>query len=452
MKRILQLTFMLLMVPAFAMSQTWNYGGVWDAEKPEYSVHKTNHGIAVDPDGKIWIGPYYRTALEEFGEATVNTIHVYNPDGTETDFSPISTVTVDGVTDTLRSVVSGLATDHNGNILASVGGTLYHINYQTGEGVNKRIAPYRILPTEEAPAGSRHVYNTLSATDAGFILVTYVFEGSPVEIIAEDFSDVLTVANESRGFARTSRISPDGTTIYNTVYTKHQTEVWFAQDGVDDLDGYALTDSIALGMQTESAAWNPATGELWLSAGSVGNPPNQHPDSTIVTDYKPFTYYAYNPDTGDITEKLTWQFEADDIWAVMSDPRPRAIDFANDGKTVWVGAFGSQGQPSIQYFEEGPTSIVDSRSEIPAGYELGQNYPNPFNPTTKISFSIPESADVTLKVYDITGREIATLVNQSMSAGTHTAQFNAANVSSGMYIYRMEANGYTMSGKMMLVK
>ncbi len=85
-------------------------------------------------------------------------------------------------------------------------------------------------------------------------------------------------------------------------------------------------------------------------------------------------------------------------------------------------------------------------------YKLNQNYPNPFNPSTKISFSIKEDGFVTLKVYDILGVEIATLVNESKTAGSYEAKFNAANLPSGMYIYKLHAGSFTDVKKMLLTK
>lgn len=88
----------------------------------------------------------------------------------------------------------------------------------------------------------------------------------------------------------------------------------------------------------------------------------------------------------------------------------------------------------------------------PNEYKLSQNYPNPFNPTTNINYVMPEQAHVRITVYDVLGREVAMLVNEVMSAGTHTVNFDAARLSSGMYIYRMEAGSKILTNKMMLIK
>jgi hypothetical protein len=83
---------------------------------------------------------------------------------------------------------------------------------------------------------------------------------------------------------------------------------------------------------------------------------------------------------------------------------------------------------------------------------LEQNYPNPFNPSTSISFTLPSKSFVSLKVFDLLGREVATLVNEQKPAGTYTQKWNAANVSSGIYFYRLQADKFTETKKLVLLK
>ena len=98
------------------------------------------------------------------------------------------------------------------------------------------------------------------------------------------------------------------------------------------------------------------------------------------------------------------------------------------------------------------TGIANYNSEIPSSFNLKQNYPNPFNPTTNINFSIPKSGFVTLKVYDMVGQEVAVLVNEVKSAGNYIVGFNASNLPSGAYFYRLESNNVIDTKKMLLVK
>ncbi|MBK8550236.1 MAG: T9SS type A sorting domain-containing protein [Ignavibacteria bacterium] len=92
----------------------------------------------------------------------------------------------------------------------------------------------------------------------------------------------------------------------------------------------------------------------------------------------------------------------------------------------------------------------------PAKFSLSQNYPNPFNPSTKINYDLPFDANVSLKVFDMTGREVVTLVNEFKTAGYYKADFNASNLSTGVYMYRISADAkgqsYTSEKRMMLIK
>ncbi len=98
------------------------------------------------------------------------------------------------------------------------------------------------------------------------------------------------------------------------------------------------------------------------------------------------------------------------------------------------------------------TGINPVNSPVPENYSLSQNYPNPFNPFTKISFDIAKAGFVTLKVYDVTGSVIYTLVNGQMNAGRYDYDFCASELSSGVYYYKLECNGFSMTKKMILIK
>ncbi|MHB8579260.1 MAG: alpha-amylase family glycosyl hydrolase [Ignavibacteriaceae bacterium] len=98
------------------------------------------------------------------------------------------------------------------------------------------------------------------------------------------------------------------------------------------------------------------------------------------------------------------------------------------------------------------TGVKTAELSVPAKFQLGQNYPNPFNPSTTINFSLPFSGFVSLKVFDLLGRKVATLVNENKSAGNYTVQFNGLNFASGIYFYRIEFGGNAVIKKMMMIK
>lgn len=109
-----------------------------------------------------------------------------------------------------------------------------------------------------------------------------------------------------------------------------------------------------------------------------------------------------------------------------------------------MGTYGGKGNI--------PIGINTFSSEIPGSFVLHQNYPNPFNPTTNIEFSLPRSTFVRLVVFDLLGREVETLVNEDLSAGTFRADWNASSYPSGVYFYKLEASGFAESKKMVLLK
>ena len=103
-------------------------------------------------------------------------------------------------------------------------------------------------------------------------------------------------------------------------------------------------------------------------------------------------------------------------------------------------------------FDIGSVLGVDPYAIVPKDYELSQNYPNPFNPETKIKFGLPKSGIVKLNIYDVSGRVVSELINQNMNPGTFEVTWNGSSYSSGAYFYKLEADGFTETKKMILVK
>jgi hypothetical protein len=97
------------------------------------------------------------------------------------------------------------------------------------------------------------------------------------------------------------------------------------------------------------------------------------------------------------------------------------------------------------------TGIEQFEGEV-STYSLSNNYPNPFNPSTKISYTIPQRSNVSLKVFNLLGSEVASLVNEEKSAGVYQIEFNAANLSSGIYFYKLQADTFVETKKMILLK
>lgn len=129
----------------------------------------------------------------------------------------------------------------------------------------------------------------------------------------------------------------------------------------------------------------------------------------------------------------------------------------NDKAFFWVAVkHEADGANSGRLYLDGMQSDVvtgvEQNEELPVVYSLSQNYPNPFNPSTKITFSIPETGMVKLAVYNILGEKVATLLNREVKSGVHEVELNASNLSSGIYFYRLEAGSFTEVRKMIMLK
>jgi hypothetical protein len=99
-----------------------------------------------------------------------------------------------------------------------------------------------------------------------------------------------------------------------------------------------------------------------------------------------------------------------------------------------------------------PVGITTHQNEVPQIFSLEQNYPNPFNPTTKIVFTMPKAGNVDLKVYDVLGKEVTTLLSEFKQAGKYTVDFNGSNLASGVYFYKIVSGDFTATKKMSLIK
>jgi hypothetical protein len=118
-----------------------------------------------------------------------------------------------------------------------------------------------------------------------------------------------------------------------------------------------------------------------------------------------------------------------------------------------IGTFSNPNNRVTLDFIATTDPTLDAEEDLnPNNYFLAQNYPNPFNPSTQISYGVREGGFVSLKVYNILGSEIATLVNEFKPSGNYTADFTSANLASGVYIYRLSINNFIQARKMILEK
>ena len=151
---------------------------------------------------------------------------------------------------------------------------------------------------------------------------------------------------------------------------------------------------------------------------------------------------------GEVTDTL--YFTGDTSWNIY-DTTITVTETLNE-----IGIQKYFGYMDFDYLEISINELSVSNEEIskatPENFKLNQNYPNPFNPTTTISYDIPKAGIVKLSVYNMLGQKIANLINKQQSAGSYDVQWDATNVSSGLYIYRLEVGSFVSTKKMILVK
>ena len=160
-----------------------------------------------------------------------------------------------------------------------------------------------------------------------------------------------------------------------------------------------------------------------------------------------FTYqdelYVFSTDNN-----IVYKFE-NDQWNVVNFTLPENVRLTSAqsvGDIIYAGTYDN----GIWKYDPTPTNVDEVI--LPEKFSLSQNYPNPFNPNTTISFNIAENSYVKLIVYDILGNEVATLVNENRNAGENIVNFNASSLSSGVYLYRLQAGNFIETKKMLLMK
>jgi photosystem II stability/assembly factor-like uncharacterized protein len=156
-------------------------------------------------------------------------------------------------------------------------------------------------------------------------------------------------------------------------------------------------------------------------------------------------------------------------YVITCDEANPGSAYTNDGGNTWttidsvehsvsafisptIGWSGAYKTNEISKWDGSLTAVEKIDSKIPENFNLSQNYPNPFNPSTKIKFDIPKQSNVKFAVYDVLGREVDVIVNKEMLPGSYEVTFNAQNLSTGVYFYKIECGDQIKSAKMLLVK
>ncbi len=450
MRRLFVICLVILAVVAVSFSQGTKYG--YTGPFPDTTAFKLpfgviNVGLAVDPAGKVWVQSYGNSTTDstltaEGTYVALRPVYVFNPNGTQASFSPVKILTAGGVTDTLRSRLGYGGTINRstgnfvgvwGNLGYKPGMLIWEINYKTGAGVKRILSPPGL--TTNSPA-------SIGVNSDGEYFLSAVLGDLPGQILNPDGSAGTQYAAAVPAIGRAMAVSANGNDVYLPRFTAAppMTYVYHSDNG--SLGPYTKKDSILLGASVESIAIHPGTGHVWLIA-------DRRSSEQGGKGWSPNTAYAYNPTTKAVVDSFTIT-----AWDPGSTgPLPRGIAFSPTGDTLYVGHFDVATLPPVVRFIKGfGVSVERDDNIVPSGYKLSQNFPNPFNPSTKIQFEIASAGVTTLKVYDLMGREVSTLVDRMMEAGSYTATFDAARLPSGTYVYVLTSGAQRLSGKMLLLK
>jgi hypothetical protein len=209
-----------------------------------------------------------------------------------------------------------------------------------------------------------------------------------------------------------------------------------------------------LGMKKLGGIFDPCGTDYW---GGVFGGIN-------CNDINPLFWYSGDPET-----EVGWLNTVGSDYRILVNTGPFNL-IENDPVTIIVGYTIGQGSDALNSvtiakqqsqfthqfyqsnFDDNLVSAEEEIANIPTEYILYQNYPNPFNPSTKISWQSPVNSHQTLKVYDVLGNEVVTLVNEFKSTGSYEIDFNASSLSSGIYFYKLQAGSFVQTKKMILLK
>jgi len=294
-----------------------------------------------------------------------------------------------------------------------------------------------------------------------------------------DKQEVTHVVHGATNSAGVRVATGDTSNVYPVCYWNDRDKNWInvEDDIVAEFD-YATDGALFVGNMNGSqrpVVKTDDTGQLvvvmWSRpqfSGTPGDSPvNVFSDSVEVSFYYYDVMISYSVDYG-VTfsaPEIAYGIPNDEnywanIAAVETDPASNSatvhfISYWDEIPGTFILGENSQSAGIWKYntfsFSYTPVS-VEGEGVIVDKFELEQNYPNPFNPTTTIKYSVPERSNVLIRVYDILGEEVARLVNTTQDEGSYEVNFDASNLASGMYIYRLDAGAVSLTKKMMLLK
>jgi DNA-binding beta-propeller fold protein YncE len=471
MKKMLVVLLALSLFSGAAIAGKWQFKEAVIVGRPEGTDagaagvnlwgFRLPYGVAVDPDGKIWTASYSQRSYYAADGTTLiwpddlitptDTIGTYPIFIKKTDgkFDSLMFLNYpDGSVDTLTGSCRGMVVAPDGNIIYARNtrtgfnlSSIYKINYQT----------YEVIKRYDIDDAAINI--TRPAVDEnGYVYFTTLYGGTVTILDPDDWSTPYnTITDVTPSVCRSMEVSPDGKHVYVASYNGGALH-YYSENGVDGT--YAPADTIlkrfnGVVVEGNLVQWDPA-GLLWLGTREEAalkimwalDPANNY----AIVDSISFTWWG-NTDKKDTTT-------GNDPKRGYAQPKylraPRDAAFSPDGKTMYIADYYAYTLKAFEYVETAVES--DESMIVPDEFQLSQNYPNPFNAATKIKYSVGKQGITTLKIYDMLGREVATLVNEALPIGSYYIEFDASQLPSGTYVYELKSGNITLTKKMTLMK
>ncbi len=293
-----------------------------------------------------------------------------------------------------------------------------------------------------------------------------------IDMVIDNNSNIIISGTNSTTIDySTVKFNPDGNVLWGKLYNSslgYDQCRGIVKDNLGNIyvTGETGNSGFPLTYKMTTIKYSPDGDELWVTNYDSTNTITGYRAYDIAIDDNANTYIIGQTSGDDI---VTIKYNSAGVfsWAISYDGPsasqdiPVAVGVDPNGNVYATGnsfdAASGYDIVTIKYVQT-PTS-VESETVVPSAYNLSQNYPNPFNPSTKIRYAIPnvtlsgaEGSRVQLKIYDVLGNEVATLVNEEKSVGSYEVNFNASQLSSGVYFYKLNAGNFIETKKMILMK
>ena len=326
------------------------------------------------------------------------------------------------------------------------------------------------------PGGNHYDYITLKYSPYGDTLWTRRYNGDggpsvPLDIpyaVDTDSLGNIYVTGESRGMGSgtdylTIKYDRDGNELWTARYNGPNNAGDAAYDIAVDSDGNVYVTGVTDGYNYTTLKYGSSGALLWTATYPGSGPVWSQLKSKMALDALGYAYVTVREPDGQWDSDFAlvkYDQNGNTVW-VATYPRPggsddpNAITLDQEGNVYlagWMGLSSLDADYLTVKFSQETVSVPENGETLPNRFILYQNYPNPFNPITRISYTIPELSFVELKLYDVLGNEVATLVNEEKQSGYYEVEFNSKNLVSGIYFYKLQAGNFVESKKMILLK